>query len=58
MSCSPTDVLAKAAALLLAGAALAGCIADSPEDTKLPWSSNRPWEGMAPVAPGMIDRYD
>ena len=60
--CSPTDRRAGAAArALLAGAALAllaGCIADSAEDTNLPWSSNKSWEGMAPIAPSVMDRYD
>ena len=37
---------------------LAGCIADSAEDTDLPWSSNKSWEGMAPIAPSIMDRYD
>ena len=37
---------------------LAGCIADTAEDTALPWSSNKSWEGMAPIAPSVMDRYD
>ncbi len=37
---------------------LAGCIADTAEDTALPWSSNKSWEGMAPIAPSIMDRYD
>ena len=45
---------AAAAALAL----LAGCIADTAEDTDLPWASNKSWEGMAPVAPTMMDRYE
>ncbi len=49
---------------LLAGALLAttlfltGCIADSAEDTDLPWASSKSWEGMAPVAPSVMDRYE
>jgi len=46
---------------LLAGLALAllsGCIADTAEDTDLPWASNKNWEGIAPIAPTAIDRYD
>lgn len=39
-------------------ALLAGCIADTAEDTDLPWSSSKSWEGMAPVAPSMMDRYE
>ena len=42
----------------LAAALLAGCIADNPEDTALPWSSNRSWEGMAPIAPSLLNQYD
>ncbi len=37
---------------------LSGCIADSPEDSDLPWSSNKSWEGIAPIAPSVMDRYD
>ena len=37
---------------------LSGCIADTAEDTDLPWSSNKSWEGMAPVAPSIMDRYE
>jgi hypothetical protein len=37
---------------------LAGCIADRAEDTELPWSSGQSWEGMAPIAPSMMNRYD
>ena len=54
---SPVKLLygfAAAAALGL----LSGCIADTAEDTDLPWSSNKSWEGMAPVAPTMMDRYE
>jgi len=38
--------------------ALAGCLADNPEDSDLPWASNKGWEGIAPIAPSMMDRYD
>ncbi len=47
--------------LLLASlgiALLAGCIADTAEDTELPWASSKSWEGMAPIAPSVMDRYD
>lgn len=37
---------------------LAGCIADTAEDSDLPWASNKNWEGIAPIAPTMMDRYD
>ena len=54
MSSLPSKALFAAVAALL----LAGCIADSAEDTNLPWASNRPWEGMAPIAPTLMDRYE
>lgn len=54
MSSLPSKVLAAAVAALL----LAGCIADSAEDTDLPWASNKSWEGMAPIAPSVMDRYE
>ena len=50
--------LIKALFAAFAVALLAGCIADTAEDTALPWSSNKSWEGMAPIAPTMLDRYD
>ena len=37
---------------------LAGCIADSAEDSDLPWASNKNWEGIAPIAPSVMDRYE
>lgn len=54
MSFSLTKILLAA----LTCSVLAGCIADSPEDTSLPWSSSKSWEGMAPIAPSVMDRYD
>lgn len=48
----------KALLAALALVSLAGCIADTAEDSDLPWSSNRPWEGMAPIAPSVMDRYE
>lgn len=50
--------LIKALAAACALAALAGCLADTAEDTDLPWASNRSWEGIAPIAPSLMDRYD
>ena len=45
--------------LILIGAlVLTGCIADSAEDSDLPWASNRNWEGIAPISPQVMDRYD
>ena len=39
-------------------ALLSGCIADTADDSDLPWASNRNWEGIAPIAPTVMDRYD
>ncbi|MBP5791372.1 MAG: hypothetical protein J6W80_03850 [Kiritimatiellae bacterium] len=50
----PTKVLLAALAVAL----LAGCLADTAEDTALPWSSNKGWEGMAPIAPSIMNQYD
>ena len=35
---------------------LAGCIADSAEDSDLPWSTNQNWEGLGPLPAIMNDR--
>lgn len=51
---SRTCVLAGALALGF----LVGCIADSAEDSDLPWSSNRNWEGLGPLPSVITDRYD
>ena len=48
----------KAFAAALALALLSGCIADTAEDADLPWASSRSWEGIAPIAPSVMDRYD
>ena len=50
--------LIKAFLATLALAALAGCIADSAEDSDLPWASNKNWEGIVPIAPSVMYRYD
>ena len=42
----------------LACVLLSGCIADTAEDSDLPWASNKNWEGIAPIAPTVMDRYD
>ncbi len=42
----------------LAAILFAGCIADSAEDTALPWSSGKSWEGLAPIPASTFDRYD
>ena len=57
MSSSLTKV-AKAIIAAFAVSVLAGCIADTAEDSNLPWSSNRSWEGMAPITPSVMDRYE
>lgn len=54
--CSANKALALL--LVLALALLAGCIADTAEDSDLPWSSNKNWEGMGPVPAMLTDRYD
>ena len=61
MPSSPSDgswrELAWAAALgalLLAG----GCIADTAEDSDLPWATNQGWEGMIPIPAGAANQYD
>ncbi len=47
-------LFAAAAALALA----AGCIADTAEDSELPWASSTSWEGLAPIAPSVMNQYD
>ncbi|MCQ2395322.1 MAG: hypothetical protein MJ249_13660 [Kiritimatiellae bacterium] len=44
--------------VLIGSTLLSGCIADSAEDSDLPWASNKNWEGIAPIAPTMMDRYE
>ena len=68
MSFSPTNVKADLKSkfamplgivLVLGGILLlSGCIADSAEDSDLPWASNKNWEGIAPISPQVMDRYD
>ena len=60
MSSSQTDRLRAfaLAAAILGFALLGGCIADTAEDTDLPWASNKNWEGIAPIAPSIMDRYE
>ena len=50
--------LTKSILAAFAFALLAGCIADSAEDSDLPWASNKNWEGIVPIAPSVMDRYD
>lgn len=44
--------------LLIALFGLAGCIADSAEDSDLPWATNQGWEGMVPLPTGANRNYD
>jgi len=53
--------MAKVLKLFFAFGALAllhGCIADAPADSDLPWASNKSWEGVAPIVPSVMDRYE
>ena len=50
--------LTKAVLAAFALSVLAGCIADTAEDTDLPWTSSKSWDGMAPIAPSVMDRYE
>lgn len=46
--------LALLAALLL----LAGCIADTAEDSDLPWARDQGWEGQIPIPGNAAGAYD
>ena len=50
----PLALAAALSALLLAG----GCIADTAEDSDLPWATNQGWEGMIPIPAGAANQYD
>ena len=52
------STLTKAVLFGFAMTVLSGCIADSAEDSDLPWSSSKSWEGIAPIAPTLMDRYE
>jgi len=39
----------RAALAAIALGLLAGCIADTAEDSDLPWARNQGWEGMIPL---------
>ena len=41
--------LARVALAALALGILSGCIADTAEDSDLPWARNQGWEGMIPL---------
>ena len=36
----------------------AGCIADTAEDSDLPWSRDQGWEGQIPIPGNAAGRYD
>lgn len=36
---------------------LAGCMADNPNETDMPWAAPASWEGTMPLPGGYIDRY-
>jgi hypothetical protein len=42
------------AALIL----MAGCIADTAEDSDLPWARDQGWEGQIPIPGNMPGQYD
>lgn len=44
--------------LLVALALLAGCIADTAEDSDLPWARDQGWEGQIPIPGNAAGRYD
>ncbi len=46
---SGAAALVRVALAALALGLLAGCIADTAEDTDLPWARNQGWEGMIPL---------
>lgn len=39
-------------------ALLAGCIADTAEDSDLPWARDQGWEGKIPIPGGAMNQYD
>ena len=52
MLSSPNNVSAawvRAALAAIALGLLSGCIADTAEDSDLPWARNQGWEGMIPL---------
>ena len=53
MSSSPSKWLALALLALVAG-----CIADTAEDSDLPWSRDQGWEGQIPIPENAPGRYD
>ena len=48
----PQNSMSRTASLILGAlllGLLAGCLADTAEDTDLPWARNQGWEGMLPL---------
>ncbi len=61
MPSSPSDGTWRALAWVVALGALllvGGCIADTAEDSDLPWATNQGWEGMIPIPAGAANQYD
>ena len=56
-SSSKTSSLLYGLAAALALLAAAGCMADRPGETDIPWAAPASWEGTMPLPGGYIDRY-
>ena len=57
----PSDVACRALVLVTVLGVLllvGGCIADTAEDSDLPWATNQGWEGMIPIPSGAANQYD
>ena len=50
--------LSKGLLLAVGLVALSGCIADTAEDSDLPWSRDQGWEGQIPIPGNAAGRYD
>ena len=44
--------------LLAALVFVAGCIADTAEDSDLPWARDQDWEGQIPIPANVPGQYD
>ncbi|HRT28664.1 MAG TPA: hypothetical protein P5527_02625 [Kiritimatiellia bacterium] len=59
-SSSETSLTIRSLCLLpvaLALLGLAGCMADNPNETDMPWAAPAGWEGTMPLPGGYRDRY-
>ena len=57
----PSDGIVRPLSLavaILSLVAVGGCIADTAEDSDLPWATNQGWEGMIPIPVGTASQYD